>query len=93
MVGDVISVLGKADKADIRTDPFPHIVVRDALPQDVFDELIGSYPLTETIAGPRPLGSNELILLGARQVAEYILISEAWNKFSSITHHRLSSSI
>ncbi len=80
-MGDVISVLGKANKADIRTEPFPHIVVRDALPRDLFDELIGSFPKTETIVGSRALDSNKLFLLSARKVAETDVILETWRKF------------
>jgi len=80
-VGDVISVLSKANKADIRTEPFPHIVVGDALPQDLFDELIGSFPKTETIVGSRALDSNKLFLLSARKVAETDVISKIWREF------------
>jgi hypothetical protein len=81
VVENVISVLGKAGKDDIRTEPFPHLVVRDALPRDLFEELIGSFPSTEEIAGSRPLASNKLIIMAARQVAENIAISDTWQKY------------
>ncbi len=78
---NVISVLGKAGKDDIRTEPFPHLVVRDALPQDLFEELIGSFPTTEEIVGSRTLASNKLIIMGARQVAGNMTISDTWRKY------------
>ena len=78
---NVISVLGKAGKDYIRTEPFPHLVVRDALPQDLFQELIGSFPNTEEIVGSRALASNKLIIMGARQVAGNMTISDTWQKY------------
>ena len=81
MAGNVISVLGKAGKDDIRTEPFPHLVMRDALPQDLFEELIGSFPTTEEIAGSRPFASNKLMMMGARQIAGNMEISDSWKKY------------
>ncbi|WGI21823.1 2OG-Fe(II) oxygenase [Amylibacter sp. IMCC11727] len=41
---DFPSVLDKADVSMVRHEPFPHIIVDDALPQDVYDQLAQSYP-------------------------------------------------
>lgn len=38
------TVFAKADPADIRTDPFPHLVIRDALPAARVAELRGAMP-------------------------------------------------
>ena len=58
-VDNEISVLGKASQDNIRTEPFPHLVVQNALPQDLFEELIGGFPTNEAIAGSRPAISKE----------------------------------
>jgi hypothetical protein len=39
-----LSVLQKAARADVKSDPFPYVVVRDALPAEVCESLIQSYP-------------------------------------------------
>ena len=82
MVGSTISVLGRADKSNIRTEPFPHLVVNGALPQDIFEELIESFPTDEEIAGSRPMSSNKLIMVGARQIGEQIKISDIWKEYA-----------
>ncbi len=45
--GRVQSVLAKARKLDIRTDPFPHIVIENALDQDLYDRLAAEFPGSE----------------------------------------------
>jgi hypothetical protein len=43
------NVLRNITRADIRRDPYPHIVVDDCLPPDVYAELARTYPDDETI--------------------------------------------
>ncbi|MDE2474658.1 MAG: hypothetical protein KGO48_06400 [Alphaproteobacteria bacterium] len=43
------SVLRNVSRAEIRTDPFPHIVIADCLPLDTYNELAATYPGDETI--------------------------------------------
>jgi hypothetical protein len=81
VTGDVISVLGRASKEDIRTEPFPHLVLRDALPQDIFEELTTGFPTNEAIAGSRAMASNKLIMVNARQVAERFALSDIWKTY------------
>jgi hypothetical protein len=38
------SVLARADRADIRTDPFPHIVIDDALAAGLYERLSATRP-------------------------------------------------
>jgi len=42
-------VLRSIARADIRRHPYPHIVVDDCLPRDVYAELARTYPDDETI--------------------------------------------
>ena len=39
-----LSLLQNASKADVRTEPYPHIVVDNALPDDLYEELSRSFP-------------------------------------------------
>jgi len=43
------SVLRNVSRADIRVDPFPHIVIENCLPLDTYNELASTYPGDETI--------------------------------------------
>lgn len=43
------SVLRNVTRADIRVDPFPHIVIEDCLQPDTYNELASTYPSDETI--------------------------------------------
>jgi len=40
-----LSLLQNANKAGVRTEPYPHIVVDNALPDDLYEELSRSFPL------------------------------------------------
>ena len=44
-----ISVLGTFQKGDFYRDPFPHLIIRDALPNAVCDQLIKEYPSLDTL--------------------------------------------
>ena len=48
-----ISMLGRARRHDIVTEPFPHIVVEDALPADYYRQLAAEYPSFEFDRGAR----------------------------------------
>lgn len=43
------SVLRNVSRADIRRDPFPHIVIEDCLPPDIYNELARAYPSDASI--------------------------------------------
>jgi hypothetical protein len=45
-----LSVLRKARADDVVTDPFPHLIIRDALPDHVCDALIAQYPPLHALA-------------------------------------------
>ena len=46
-----ISLLNKAKKSDLITDPFPYLVIENALDDDLYEELSLSYPSDEHIMG------------------------------------------
>lgn len=43
-MGRSYSVLQRATRAHVKTDPFPHLVLENALPQELYDELAASFP-------------------------------------------------
>jgi hypothetical protein len=80
-VSDLKSVLSKATPSDIRFEPFPHVVIRNALPDDEFARLSQTYPSIETIAGSGPLKNNTLYLKSALDVIDTPDYSESWQNF------------
>jgi len=44
------SLLSKVKKSDIMTEPFPHIIVRDALDEDVYSHLVSEFPSINVIS-------------------------------------------
>jgi hypothetical protein len=75
------SVLNKAAHAEKHLDPFPYAVIKNALRDDVFEALSGSYPRIETIAGPGPLQNNTLYLRSAREVVDDPGYPQQWRAF------------
>jgi hypothetical protein len=53
------SLLQNVSASDFRTKPFPHVVVRNALPQDLYERLSQSFPPAETILKGKAPGSNK----------------------------------
>jgi hypothetical protein len=43
------SILGRVTRADVRRDPYPHIVIDNCLPADLYAELARTYPADSTI--------------------------------------------
>lgn len=52
-------VLTHATKEHVSTDPFPHLVIENAVSDDVLTELIHALPTHEAMAKGKPLGSNK----------------------------------
>ena len=46
---EVHSVLERASRADIRYDPFVHVVLEDCLPEAYYRDLAASYPTDDTV--------------------------------------------
>lgn len=78
----VPTVLDRADPAHLVREPFPHIVVRDAIPADWCRALIDSYP-EPALVGARPSRSNKRWDLPVHRVLEVEGIAEPWKQFLS----------
>jgi hypothetical protein len=72
-----LSVLQNASKADVRLEPFPHLVIHNALPPDLCDTLIRDYPALDTI-GMDPNRNNVRWSYPASRVADNPDISPEW---------------
>ncbi len=76
-----ISVLQKVTASDIHLTPFPHLVVRDALPQTLYGELEDNFPSLEAVAGKAVLPNNTLFLRAAEKVVQADDIAPLWREY------------
>jgi len=65
----------------VRSEPFPHLVVCDALPAARYEELAAAWPTLEQVAGPGPLDNNRLYKLAAPAVSDNPAIAAPWRAF------------
>lgn len=79
-----LSVLQKATAADVCTDPYPFIVVPNALPDDLYEELAASYPAPE-LMGLDMRRNNSRWDYPARTVATNRKLPKIWRDF--IAYH------
>lgn len=80
-MGESSSILARATPADIRLDPFPHIVIRDALPAALYGTLAECYPDITEVAGKGPLKNNTLYLKSALEVIDNPVFPQVWREF------------
>ena len=64
-----LSILQNAGK--VYDNPYPHIIIQDALPQTIFDELHNTLP--EKYVADKPVGPDE-----SRRVKFHVLDEDAW---------------
>ncbi|MFC5724215.1 hypothetical protein ACFP1Z_29065 [Streptomyces gamaensis] len=83
----ITSLLATVTRSDIRRDPFPHIVVRDALPRELYDALSTTMPTAEYIAERigKPITSNERYNYMSELVLHDGTMAQVWKDF--VTHH------
>ena len=75
------SLLERSDGASIATEPFPHLVLPNALSESLYTQLASEYPSIDVIAGGRRWGSNARYSLIAAKALEHLSISAAWRDF------------
>src|SRR5262245_37343398 len=75
------SLLGRARRQHIVTEPFPHVVVEDALPADYYRKLAVEYPSFKSIAGEGPHPNNYLYLKSAYEIPHMPEVSATWRDF------------
>ena len=76
------SVLSKATIGDVKTDPFPHLVIKNALDATYYTELMSAFPSLEIVNQKnRKLANNDATFLGAYDVLASSEISDEWKDF------------
>jgi hypothetical protein len=76
-------LLARASSADISTDPFPHLVIRDAVAEDLYQELEATFPPLEVLAGGAELGSNRRIDRRAVELLRRPEVPAVWQAFAA----------
>ena len=83
-----ISVLQNARKSDVRLHPYPHVVIENCLPDDVYEELEKFYPKHKDIVqvakpGRTSIAANTRVDLRASMVlsSKKQIVSKAWEEF------------
>ena len=80
------SVLRKVSKAEVVTEPFPHVLVKNCLPKEVYDQLASTYPDYRQIIQMRnsdPYASNIRLDLNQKEILSGRVpnISSVWKQF------------
>ena len=76
-----VSVLSRAHRADIETEPFPHIIINDALDPDTFLRLRASRPDFRRIAWAGDPPDNKRFPYGTFQVLNDPTLDPVWPEF------------
>jgi hypothetical protein len=80
MVANSLSVLQRAQASDVVSDPYPFVVVPDALPSDLCDALISEYPRLG-ILGVDATQNNSRWSIPAPEVSQNPAIARVWKDF------------
>ncbi|MEJ2408170.1 MAG: hypothetical protein P8Y48_02245, partial [Novosphingobium sp.] len=77
------SVLARAKASDIRTDPFPHVMIPDALPLADYARLAAAFPPFERIVGKYSgqLPSNRRHPMSAHLILRAPDLPDCWKAF------------
>ena len=75
-----LSLLQRATPSSVQRDPFPYLVIEDALPADLYEKLAGAFP-APGVMGKDQDSSNTRWDYAARKVAANEAISETWRDF------------
>lgn len=79
-----LSVLQSARPGDVRTDPYPYVVIRNALPEDLYEELARTFPDPGMLNGAGGANNKRWNYL-ASQVRADRRIPQLWRDF--IAYH------
>lgn len=77
----VQSILASASRDEIQLEPYPHLVVNDALDPEYYEQLANSFPDAEFVAGGAPLENNAAYLRSAIDVIDNPRVPEIWREF------------
>jgi hypothetical protein len=75
------SILQKAGPADVIREPFPHVVIDDALDADLYARLMETFPPAEVIVGDQLVENNTPYRMRAARLLEDERVAECWKEF------------
>jgi hypothetical protein len=75
------SVLARAHESQIVDDPFPHLVIHEALERDYYRRLAAEFPAAQIILGGRTPVSNSNFRYAASAILDDAQISALWRDF------------
>lgn len=75
------TVLSKAKPEDLSREPFPHLVIPDALDEELCDRLVANMPSLETLTQGEKLGSNRRFSLGTEAALRSKSVPTVWREF------------
>ena len=77
----VQSILHKADARNVVEDPFPHLVIREALDPALYERLASEFPADELLTMGKHPGNNKKHFFGASAALTDERISLLWRNF------------
>ncbi|MEC4983557.1 MAG: 2OG-Fe(II) oxygenase [Oscillatoria sp. PMC 1068.18] len=75
------SLLSKVTKNDVFTKPFPHIIIKDPLDEDLCRQLFEEFPSLSQVTEGKQYASNERFSYSAAKVLQDPGISPLWKEF------------
>jgi len=76
------NLLAGLTESDVVEDPFPHIVVENALPIETVRQLLADWPDDSLFCGASPALSNRRFNYNARQIMSNASIAPSWQSFT-----------
>src|SRR5258708_4312562 len=77
------SVLHKACSEMVETRPFPHIVIQNALDEDIYQRLARDFPSFEILIDGRDQRSNDYLHYSANKILADPRVSPSWREFTA----------
>lgn len=77
------SVLARARPELVRPEPFPHLMIEEALPRELYDKLSASYPPIRLFAQDKAYRSNRVMFYRAAQILQGGDVSKLWYDFTA----------
>jgi hypothetical protein len=84
---DLFTVLSNLKPEDVKSHPYPHVIVKDALPKELYEHLAGEFPSLEDLVelrqydDPAYLGNNRRINIKAYDSLIHPLVTPTWKSF------------
>ncbi len=75
------SVLSRVNQIDVFTEPFPHLIIKDPIDEQICLQLIEDFPHLEIVTEGKAYSSNERFSYSARNVLEDERITPLWQEF------------